>query len=51
VWTGEWIPPRRLRLGVPRGSRRRLLIAAGRAGYVDGREVLGAAGHAATARP
>jgi hypothetical protein len=51
VWTGEWIPLRRLGLGVPRGSRRRLLIAVGRAGYVDDREVLGGAGRAATARP
>jgi hypothetical protein len=51
VWTGKWIPFRRLGLGEPRGSRRRLLIAVGSAGYVDGREVLGATGRAATARP
>jgi hypothetical protein len=44
VWTGEWIPPRRLGLGEPRGSRRRLLIAAGSAGYVDGRDVPGPRG-------
>jgi hypothetical protein len=44
VWTGEWIPLRRLGSGVPRRSRRRLLIAAGRTGYVDDREVLGPRG-------
>jgi hypothetical protein len=33
-------PPRRLGLGEPRGLWRRLLIAAGSAGYVDGRDAL-----------
>jgi hypothetical protein len=40
VWTGERVPLRRLGLGELRGSRRCLLIAAGSAGYVDGRDVL-----------
>jgi hypothetical protein len=44
-------PPRRLGLGEPQGSRRWLLIAAGGAGHVDGRDALGDAGCAAMARP
>jgi hypothetical protein len=43
-WAGDWIPPRRLGLGVPWGSRRWLLIAAVARGYVDGRDAPGGRG-------
>jgi hypothetical protein len=44
VRTGEWFPLRRLGLGEPRGSRRRLLIGACGAGHVDGQDALGGRG-------
>jgi hypothetical protein len=38
VWTGKDFPLRRLGLGDPGGLRRRLLIAAGARGHVDGQD-------------